>query len=147
MEYIEKMTAAGKRKRYRSARLSGSAVIEMSFIIPLFLGLFVLIVHTVFYCHDKAVLNAAAAETAVLGAQAVRREGTEYDLEDFFMERSKGNLIYMTGVSVSVSETEKEVTVEASARRSVMALSVCQKARIVRPEEKLRMTAGQGWDK
>ncbi len=44
----------------------GSAVVEMSYIIPLFLGLFVLIVHAVFYYHDKAVLNAAAAETAVL---------------------------------------------------------------------------------
>ena len=45
-------------------RLKGSAVVEMSYIIPLFLGLFVLIVHAVFYYHDKAVLNAAAAETA-----------------------------------------------------------------------------------
>ena len=55
-------------------RLKGSAVVEMSYIIPLFLGLFVLIVHAVFYYHDKAVLNAAAAETAVLGAQTVRRK-------------------------------------------------------------------------
>ena len=51
--------------------LKGSAVIEMSYIIPLFLGLFVLIMHTVFYFHDKAILNGAASETAVLGAQAV----------------------------------------------------------------------------
>ena len=76
-----------------SLRLKGSAVIEMSYIIPLFLGLFVLIVHAVFYYHDKAVLNAAAAETAVLGAQTVRREGTDYDLGGFFRERSDGKLI------------------------------------------------------
>lgn len=125
-------------------RLKGSAVIEMSYIIPLFLGLFVLIVHAVFYYHDKAVLNAAAAETAVLGAQTVRREGTEYDLEGFFRERSDGKLIWMTGTSVSVLETDREITVEASVHRSIMSLSVCQKARIACPEEKLRMTAEVG---
>lgn len=125
-------------------RLKGSAVVEMSYIIPLFLGLFVLIVHAVFYYHDKAVLNAAAAETAVLGAQIVRREGTEYDLEGFFRERSDGKLIWMTGTSVSVSETDREITVEVSAHRSIMSLSVRQKARIACPEEKLRMTAEVG---
>ena len=125
-------------------RLKGSAVVEMSYIIPLFLGLFVLIVHAVFYYHDKAVLNAAAAETAVLGGQTVRREGTEYDLEGFFRERSDGKLIWMTGTSVSVSETDREITVEASVHRSIMSLSVCQKARIACPEEKLRMTAEVG---
>ena len=125
-------------------RLKGSAVVEMSYIIPLFLGLFVLIVHAVFYYHDKAVLNAAAAETAVVWAQTVRREGTEYDLEGFFRERSDGKLIWMTGTSVSVSETDREITVEASVHRSIMSLSVCQKARIACPEEKLRMTAEVG---
>ena len=125
-------------------RLKGSAVVEMSYIIPLFLGLFVLIVHAVFYYHDKAVLNAAAAETVVLGAQTVRREGTEYDLEGFFRERSDGKLIWMAGTSVSVSETDREITVEASAHRSIMSLSVRQKARIACPEEKLRMTAEVG---
>lgn len=124
-----------------TVRVNGSTVIEMSYIVPLFLGLFVLIVHAVFYYHDKAVLNGAAAETAVLGAQAVRREGAEYDLEAFFRERSVRKLIWMTDVSVSVSETDREITVEAWARRSIMELSVCQKARIVCPEDKLRMTA------
>ena len=49
-----------ERKKKRAGGLRGSAVVEMSYIIPLFLGLFVLIVHTVFYYHDKAVMNAAA---------------------------------------------------------------------------------------
>ena len=80
----------------------------------------------------------------MLGAQTVRREGTEYDLEGFFRERSDGKLIWMTGTSVSVSETDREITVEASAHRSIMSLSVRQKARIACPEEKLRMTAEVG---
>ena len=64
--------------------VKGSTVIEMAYIIPLFLGLLVLIMHAVFYYHDKAVLNGAAGETAILGAQAARRADTEYDLESFF---------------------------------------------------------------
>ena len=42
--------------------VSGSTVVEMSYIMPLILLMFVLIIHTVFYFYDRAVLNGAAAE-------------------------------------------------------------------------------------
>ena len=119
--------------------LKGSAVIEMSYIIPLFLGLFVLIMHTVLYFHDKAILNGAASETAVLGAQAERRAGTEYDLEEFFRERTGDKLIYMTEVTVEVRETGKEITVSAEAYKNFMGIEVSQKALIVKPEENIRL--------
>lgn len=119
--------------------LKGSAVIEMSYIIPLFLGLFVLIMHTVFYFHDKAILNGAASETAVLGAQAERRADTEYDLEEFFRERTDDKLIYMTEVTVEVRETGKEITVSAEAYKNFMGIEVSQKALIVKPEENIRL--------
>ena len=127
LEYIKKKS------------LRGSAVIEMSYIIPLFLGLFVLIMHTVFYFHDKAILNGAASETAVLGAQAERRAGTEYDLEEFFRERTDDKLIYMTEVTVEVRETGKEITVSAEAYKNFMGIEVSQKALIVKPEENIRL--------
>ena len=110
----------------------------MSYIIPLFLGLFVLIMHAVFYYHDKAVLNGAASETAILGVQAERRADTEYDLEGFFRERTSGKLIYMTDVDISVSETDEEIIVTADAQRSFMKLKISQKALIVKPEENIR---------
>ena len=118
--------------------VKGSTVIEMSYIIPLFMGLFVLIMHAVFYYHDKAVLNGAASETAILGVQAERRADTEYDLEGFFRERTNGKLIYMTDVDISVSETDEEVTVTADAQRSFMKLKISQKALIVKPEKNIR---------
>ena len=37
--------------------VSGSTVVEMSYIMPLILLMFVLIIHTVFYFYDRAVLN------------------------------------------------------------------------------------------
>ena len=124
---------------YRKRELKGSAVVEMSYIIPMILFLFVMIIHAVFYYHDKAVLNGAAGETAVLGAQTARRKGTEYDLEEFFHNRTEGKLIYMTDPDVSVEEDEKSVTVKASAARSFMRLSIYQRALIVKPEEKIRL--------
>lgn len=124
---------------YRKRELKGSAVVEMSYIIPMILFLFVIIIHAVFYYHDKAVLNGAAGETAVLGAQTARRKGTEYDLEEFFHNRTEGKLIYMTDPDVSVEEDEESVTVKASAARSFMRLSIYQRALIVKPEEKIRL--------
>lgn len=124
---------------YRKRELKGSAVVEMSYIIPMILFLFVMIIHAVFYYHDKAVLNGAAGETAVLGAQTARRKGTEYDLEEFFHNRTEGKLIYMTDPDVSVEEDEESVTVKVSAARSFMRLSIYQRALIVKPEEKIRL--------
>ena len=124
---------------YRKRELKGSAVVEMSYTIPMILFLFVMIIHAVFYYHDKAVLNGAAGETAVLGAQTARRKGTEYDLEEFFHNRTEGKLIYMTDPDVSVEEDEESVTVKASAARSFMRLSIYQRALIVKPEEKIRL--------
>ena len=53
--------------------VSGNSVIEMSYIMPLFFSLFVIIIHTVFYYHDKAIIGGAAAESDVMGAQYFRR--------------------------------------------------------------------------
>ena len=39
--------------------VNGSSVVEMAYIMPLFLGLFVILIHAVFYYHDKAVINGA----------------------------------------------------------------------------------------
>lgn len=120
--------------------INGNSVIEMSYIMPLFLSLFLLIIHTVFYYHDKTVLNGAAAETAVLAAQAERKKGTEYDLEDFFRKRTEKKLIYMTDTEIHIEMDKDEIRVYASAEKAFMKLQICQKAAIVHPEERIRGT-------
>jgi len=128
-----------ERERKQREDVKGSATVEMSYIMPLLLLLFLFITYTVFYYHDKLILNGAAAETAVLGAQLERKkEAADYDLEEIFEERIKGKLIYMTDVDVSVQRDEDEITVSAAAQKSVMRLNICQKAAIVKPEEKIR---------
>ena len=85
------------------------------------------------------ILNGAACETAVLGAQRARmKEKEEADLEEFFMDRIKGKLIRMTDVNVSVSEGKDEVKIEVRAERNRMSISICQRAVIARPEELIR---------
>ena len=99
--------------------VSGNSVIEMSYIMPLFFSLFVIIIHTVFYYHDKAIIGGAAAESAVMGAQYVRRYDKNYDIEAFFQEKIHGKLIYMTDVNV-IAEVKRT-------------------ADIVNPEKKIRL--------
>lgn len=120
-------------------QLTGSAVIEMAYIIPLFFLIFVLVLHTVFYFHDKAVLIGAAAETALTGAQSARKKGTaEYDLDEFFRERADGKLIYMKLREINIEETQEKITVHVSAQRNFLKLDICQSSIIVKPEERIR---------
>ena len=105
----------------------GSTVVEMAYIMPLFLLLFVLVINTVFFFHDKVILNGAACETAVLGAQRARLKDTEEtDLEGFSMERIRGKLIRMTELRVSVSGGDADVTGEGRPQRVGMRRTVCQ---------------------
>ncbi len=122
----------------REKSLNGSSVVEMSYIMCLFFAMFVVLIHAVFYYHDKVILNGAAAETAVLGAQENRDETAHYDLEGFFIERTRGKLIYMTDVEVAVDRKRETVAVTAKAQRSFMKLDICQRAVIAKPEKKIR---------
>ena len=88
--------------------VSGSTVVEMSYIMPLILLMFVLIIHTVFYFYDRAVLNGAAAETAVLGAELERRHGAEEE---------NLKLILMTNPSVAITRTDNKIQVTAMVQK------------------------------
>lgn len=139
LECIRNRNGKNRRKRPVGRLLRGSTVVEMSYIMPVFLILFLYIVNTVFYFHDKAVLNGAACETAVLSAQQKRmKEYGRYDMEEFFRERIHGKLITMNDLSVSVADGGEEVTVSVTARSGRMRLNICQKAVTAVPEELIR---------
>lgn len=142
MDFIKfrKKNSFSEEHRFQNLRtVRGSSIVEMSYIMPLILLLFMLIIFTVFYYHDKIILNAAAAETAILGSQTARRRGTEqYDLEGFFQERIDHKLICMTHPSLSVTQTDKKITVDATAQKGRMKLHIIQQALIVKPEDYMR---------
>lgn len=87
----------------------------------------------------RAVLNGAAAETAVLGAELERRHGAEEEnLKEFFEERTSGKLILMTNPSVAITRTDNKIQVTAMVQKGRFELEVRQRAVIVNPEEKIR---------
>lgn len=119
--------------------VKGSSVIEMSYIMPLLFSLFVIIINTSFYYHDKAIIGGAAIETAVAGAQLARRSEENCDMETLFQQRIYGKLIYMTDVNVKIEVIKNEVQVSAEAERGFMKIKVRRKANIVIPEKKIRL--------
>jgi len=119
--------------------VKGSSVIEMSYIMPLLFSLFVIIINTSFYYHDKAIIGGAAIETAAAGAQLARRSEENCDMETLFQQRIYGKLIYMTDVNVKIEVIKNEVQVSAEAERGFMKIKVRRKANIVIPEKKIRL--------
>lgn len=126
-----------KTDRYTEVR--GSITIEMAYIVPVVLMIFLLVIYTVFYYHDKNILNGAAAETAVVGAQMARQKGKENaDMQNFFRERVTGKLVLLRVTSVEVHRDKKSIEVSVQAGKGRMRVSVFQKAVIPKPEDKIR---------
>lgn len=123
-----------------SRTVSGVITIELSYLIPLILFLFVSIMYTVFYYHDKNILIGAASETAVLGAQLKRKpdENDLVDLSDFCQERIQGKLIFFAGAQADISLSDKGIEITVYASRGRMKIQTTQKAPVVKPEKKIR---------
>lgn len=127
-------------KKSKTAGLKAVVTVEMSYLIPVVLFLFMLVVYTVFYYHDKNILIGAASETAVVGAQMERKEGKEekVDLESVYQDRIRGKLLLFSAPQVSVNYSRQWVEVEAYAGKGRMAVRVTQKTAVPEPEKKIR---------
>ena len=118
-----------------NATLKGSATIEMAYIMPLFLWMFLMIMTAAFYFHDKVILYAAA----VTGAELERREESdEVILAEHFQERIKGKLIFFSGASAEIEESLEKVTVRISAQKGKWRIQGEERATVMRPEILLR---------
>lgn len=120
--------------------LKGVITVEMSYIVPLVLLLFLTIIYVVFYFHDKNIILGAAEETAVLGAQLERKpdENGQNNLSEFYQERVGGKLILLPKTKVRVEVVGDTVVVSADAKRGWMAVAICRQMPILKPEKKIR---------
>ena len=118
----------GRIKKYQEVQ--GVITVEMAYLMPIIFIVFVLIVYTSFYYHDKQILIGAATETATVGAQQKRWPGESVDAEQFCRERIGEKLILF-------AETE----VDIYARKKKMKLHIRQRAPVVNPEKKIRRKA------
>lgn len=119
---------------------SGVITVEMSYLIPIILVLFLTVIYTTFYYHDKNILIGAAGETAAVGAQMERKpdEKGQTDLAGFYQERIQGKLILFSGAEASVSTEKKWVEVSTYADWGKMRLHVVQRAALQKPEAAIR---------
>lgn len=120
--------------------LKGIITVELSYLLPMILMIFLMVVYVTFYYHDKNILIGAASETAVVGAQLERKpdENGKTDLSGFYQERIRGKLILFSEAQASVNITRKWVEVSACAERGKMRLNVVQRAPLADPETAIR---------
>ena len=116
--------------------LKAGFTIEAAVIVPLILMMFGVLIHSLFYYHDKNILLGLAHETAVLGSG--RDEMREYDLESHLFVKARGRLLLMEEVDPDVYMEEEQVTVVCSAKKGRMRMSVeCEMSR-TNPEDDIR---------
>lgn len=128
-----------QKKRGSGYYLKGSVTVETAYILPSIILIFLLVVYTVFYYHDKNILNGVAGEVAVVGAQAVREKGKEEpDLQSLLKERVSGKLVLLRLTKVEAAKSKTKVEVSAYAAKRWMRVMVVQRAAISKPEEKIR---------
>lgn len=132
---VRKSNKPGEQYKFRAV-----LTVELSYLFIILFSIFVIVIHTVFYYHDKNILQGAVNETAVLWAQLERRQDkyTDMSAETFCRERINGKLILFSGISVSVEQTEEEITVIVLAEKGFMKVSVQGTSTIMKPEDKIR---------
>ena len=79
--------------------LKGVITVELSYLLPIILMIFLTVVYVTFYYHDKNILIGAASETAAVGAQLERKpdENVQTDLAGFYQDRILAKLILFSG--------------------------------------------------
>lgn len=130
-----------KDKKSKAKRtVSGVITVEMTYIVPMIFFIFVMIIYTVFYYHDKNILIGTAAETAVIGAQLERKPNQrgEADLTEVYRQRIYGKLILFPEAMAVCEITNTKVTVTIKAVWKKMELEVEQSAPLLHPERIIR---------
>lgn len=118
--------------------------VEMSFLMPIILLMIMSSIYAFFYYHDKNIISGAAYETAVVGSNKAREQGTDgngadaSELEGFFQNRVNGKCILLSGIQGEVSIGEEEIYVRARGSWKKMNVCVEKRAAITEPEKKLR---------
>ena len=117
--------------------LKGSITVEMSYVLPLIIAVIVLLINTVFYYHDKAVIIGAAGEVAEAAAEDIRINGKR-DMDAMAKERIGNKLIMLKVTDVKVDKKRGEAKVSIKASKGPFRTGVSIKAEVPYPEKALR---------
>lgn len=117
-------------------KIKGSFTIEAAIIVPLILFIFGVLLHILFYWHDKNILMSTAHETAALGSS--RSEMAELELEYYFFSRMEGKLLLFDRVEcISYIEDDRVTVAWDGSKRSMVAKGEYSVSR-TRPEDYIR---------
>ena len=117
-------------------KLRAAFTIELAYLFPLIMLVFVVLLHLLFYYHDKNILLGAAHETAAYGTAL--EEPNEGLLENYFAGRVKGKLLLFTKLEKEIVLQEEQVTVSCNASKNVMSLRVKCTVNQTEPEDYIR---------
>ena len=117
-------------------KLRGSLTIELAYLFPLILLVFGVLLHVLFYYHDKNILLGAAHETAAYGASL--EEVREGELEEYFNTRLKERLLLFEQLEEKVGLQEKKVIVTCNAKKRMMSLGIECSVNRTEPEDYIR---------
>ena len=117
-------------------KANGSLTVEASVIIPLILFIFGILLHILFYYHDKNILLGIAHETAAIGSG--REDMSAHDLEHFAFAKAKQRLLFMEDIDSDVYIEKEFIRVVCSAHKGNMSTEVeCRMSR-TEPEDSIR---------
>ena len=117
-------------------KLRGSLTIELAYLFPLVLLVFGVLLHVLFYYHDKNILLGAAHETAAYGAGL--EEVQEEELEAYFDTRLKERLLLFEQLEKKVGLQKETITVTCNAKKSMMSLGIECSVNRTEPEDYIR---------
>ena len=111
---VKRGTEGIKKKSGRTVR--ASTVVEMAYLMPLVLMVWMLVIFGLFYYHDKTILMGAAYETVIVGSEILygMEEFPQEEMENYFRERIRGKLMFYGQVSVNVYEEQQRINESVS---------------------------------
>lgn len=135
---VKRGTEGIKKKSGRTVR--ASTVVEMAYLMPLVLMVWMLVIFGLFYYHDKTILMGATYETVIVGSEILygMEEFPQEEMENYFRERIRGKLMFYGQVSVNVYEEQQRIIAKASASAKGMELQASGSAVITEPEKQIR---------
>lgn len=121
-------------------RMKASATIEAAVACAVFFLSFILVVNGLFYYHDKNILMGAAYEAAVVQSQKKRSPETctIEEAEQSFEHAARKRMLLFSTVNLTVEESDQKITVQGTASKRRMKISVSQSAAVTEPEKFIR---------
>lgn len=121
-------------------RMKASATIEAAVACSVFFLSFFLIVNALFYYHDKNILMGTAYEAAVVQSQKKRSPETctAGKSEQEFERAARRRMLLFSKVDLTIEETDQKITVQGTASKRRMKISVSQSASVTEPEKFIR---------